>query len=320
MEQKLMIIAQNISQEYIRKIEQTAPGWTVLTGRKQEAWQDRLHEAEIIAGWKKMMEEYISEDSPALRWIQAWSAGVNSLPLRYFEEKGISISTASGVHAFPISETIFGLMLALTRKIYSYIRNQATKTWHHEHMNQEIHNKTIGIIGVGAIGKETAKIAKAFGMRVLGTRHSGKPEQFVDEMYTNKELHTILPQCDYVVITLPLTTETHHLFGSEEFKLMKTSSFLINIGRGEIVNEPELIQALNDGEIAGAGLDVFETEPLQAESPLWNMDNVIITPHTAGSTEFYDQRVLDQIFLPNLKSYISGTGLKVNVVDYRKGY
>lgn len=157
-------------------------------------------------------------------------------------------------------------------------------------------------------------------MKVLGVRHSGKPTDFVDEMYTTQQLPALLPQCDFVVITLPHTKETHHLFGTEQFKLMKPTAFFINIGRGEIVVEDELIQALQDGTIAGAGLDVFETEPLPKESPLWEMDNVIITPHTSGSTEHYDRRVVENILIPNLKNYLNGLTPSINLVDYAKGY
>jgi phosphoglycerate dehydrogenase-like enzyme len=211
-------------------------------------------------------------------------------------------------------------MLSLTRKIHTYVKNQQEKKWHHSGMKLEMHEKTVGIIGVGTIGKEVAKIAKAFGMKVLGVRHSGKQQEFVDEMYTTNQLDKILPNCDYVVVTLPLTKETHRLFGSKQFDLMKSSAFFINIGRGEIVVEGDLISALQMGKIAGAGLDVFEQEPLTVDSPLWEMENVIITPHTSGSTEHYNQRVIENILIPNLKNYISGTQLSVNLVDFSKGY
>src|SRR5690606_3587844 len=214
-----------------------------------------------------------------LRWLQSWSAGVNNMPLDEMEKSNILLTSANGVHAYPISETIFALMLGLTRKIHSYVRNQQEKKWHHSNMKLEIHEKTIGIVGVGHIGKETAKIAKAFGMTVLGVRHSGRDEEFVDEMYTTDQLSEVLPRCDYVVLTLPLTEETRHLFGADEFRRMKSSAFFINIGRGEIVVEEELIEALQSGEIAGAGLDVFTKEPLPEDSPLWDFENVIVTPH-----------------------------------------
>lgn len=187
-------------------------------------------------------------------------------------------------------------------------------------MNLEIHENTIGIIGVGTIGKETAKIAKAFGMKVLGLRHSGKAEEYVDEIYTSNQLDLLLPKCDYVVVTLPLTKETFHLFGAEQFKQMKTSAYFINIGRGEIVNEEDLVMALKDGEIAGAGLDVFEKEPLSVDSPLWGMENAIITPHTAGPTEHYNKRVVEDILIPNLKDYILGKALRLILLIFLRDF
>lgn len=314
-----MVITHNLDECLIQKIKETVPEWELVIGKDRTVWQNHLKDAEIIAGWKKEMEEFL-EENIHLRWLQSWSAGVDDLPLEKLAESKILLTSANGVHVFPISETIFALMLALTRKIHTYIRNQQSKTWHHSGLKLELHQKTVGIIGVGAIGKETAKIAKAFGMNVLGVRRSGKPEEFVDEMFTTDHLSQILPKCDYVAVTLPLTKDTRHLFGKEQFVLMKPSAFFINIGRGEVVNEAELIQALQDGQIAGAGLDVFETEPLDESSPLWDMENVIITPHTAGSTEHYNKRVIEDIFIPNLKSYLEGKTPTVNLVDYEKGY
>ncbi|MGG1572260.1 D-2-hydroxyacid dehydrogenase [Fictibacillus sp. NRS-1165] len=316
-----LLIAQNVDSSYVEKIQEVIPEWTIVTGRDKEIWQKEAPDAEVIAGWKKGMEEYTinKEDSP-LTWIQTWSAGVNSLPLEKLSSHNVHLTSANGVHAHPISETIFALMLGLTRKIHTYVRNQQSKTWDHSNLKLEIHGKTIGILGTGAIGKETAKIAKAFGMTVLGMRHSGKPEEYIDTMYSSSQLHDLLPQCDYVVVTLPLTKETHRLLGQKEFQLMKESAFFINIGRGDIVVEEDLVQALKSGEIAGAGLDVFETEPLGDNSPLWEMENVIITPHTAGSTQYYDQRVIEDILIPNLRHYVKGESPSINKVDYTKGY
>ena len=267
-----------------------------------------------------MKEIILNHGKGKLKWVQTWSAGVNALPLESLEEMKVQITTANGVHAYPISETIFALLLAFTRKIDTYVKQQQTKTWYHSHMKQEIHKKTIGIVGVGKIGKETAKIAKAFGMTVLGVRHSGKSEEFVDEMFTQEQLKEVLPKCDYVIVTLPLTSETKSMFGAKEFELMKSTAFFINIGRGPIVIQDELIHALHEGQIAGAGLDVFETEPLPQSSPLWEMDNVIITPHTSGNTEFYDTRLIEEIFIPNLLNYLSGEVPEINLLNYKKGY
>lgn len=320
MSQRKLIITQNISQELLDKVVKTVPTWEVIAGKDKDIWKDHLKEAEIIVGWKKEVEEYCITQNSKLKWVQSWSAGVNNLPLKEMGAKNIFLTTASGVHAFPISETIFALMLGLTRKIHTYVRNQLSKKWNHSNLSLELHGKNIGIIGVGAIGKETAKIAQAFGMKVIGVRNSGKPEEFFEEMYPSEQINSILPQCDYVIVTTPLTNETHHMFKQEQFQLMKNTAFFINIGRGEIVKEEDLIHALNTEQIAGAGLDVFEKEPLSAESPLWDFENVIITPHTSGSTEHYDTRVIEDIFIPNLKHYVQEETPLLNIVDYEKGY
>jgi phosphoglycerate dehydrogenase-like enzyme len=320
MQKRKIVITNTLHQDLINQIKEIIPDWTVITGKDRDIWQEHLQDAEIIAGWKKGIEKECLAPQSKLKWLQTWSAGVDSLPLEALESRNILVTSANGVHAYPISESIFALMLGLTRNIHTYVKNQQEKKWHHSGIKLEMHEKTIGIIGVGAIGKETAKIAKAFGMRVLGVRHSRRQQEYVDEMYTTDQLDMVLPNCDYVVVTLPLTNNTKHLFDSKKFDLMKPSSFFINIGRGEIVVENDLITALQNGSIAGAGLDVFEQEPLSLESPLWEMENVIITPHIAGSTEHYNQRVIENILLPNLKNYISGTLPQVNHVDFSKGY
>ncbi|PLS02175.1 D-2-hydroxyacid dehydrogenase [Neobacillus cucumis] len=320
MSKRKIVITQNLKPEYIEEIKNSAPEWDVIVSKEPAVWQEHAKDAEIIAGWKASLEDDCLGEGSKLKWLQTWSAGVDSLPLDKFNTKNTILTSANGVHAYPISETIFALMLGLTRKIHTYVKNQQTKTWHHGHISLEMHEKTVGIIGVGEIGKETAKIAKAFGMTVMGVRHSGKPAEFIDEMYTPDQLNQLLPKCDYVVVTLPLTKETHRLFGADQFKQMKPSSFFINIGRGEIVVEEELLAALQDGIIAGAGLDVFETEPLSTDSPLWEMDNVIITPHTSGATEYYNKRVIENIFIPNLKAYLAGKTPDINLVNYQKGY
>ncbi|MFJ7679564.1 D-2-hydroxyacid dehydrogenase [Peribacillus sp. NPDC097284] len=321
MNKRKIIISQDLNEQLLNQIKELIPEWNIIIGRNPAIWKNHIHEAEIIAGWKaEMKQPIIQGEGKNLKWVQTWSAGVNALPLDILEKDHVQITTANGVHAYPISETIFGLLLAFTRKIDTYVKQQQKKNWHHAHMKQEIHNKTIGIIGVGKIGKETAKIAKAFGMTVIGVRQSGRPEEFVDEMFKQDQLQDVLPKCDYVIVTLPLTSKTRNMFGTDEFNSMKSSAFFINVGRGPIVIETELIQALDAHQIAGAGLDVFETEPLPETSRLWEMDNVIMTPHTSGNTEFYDQRLIEEIFIPNLKNFLSGESPEINLLNYKKGY
>ena len=320
MQRQTLIVTHSINQTLVDQIKEIVPHWNVIASKDSSLWIDHLKNAEIIVGWKQEVANHCLKEGDSLRWIQSWSAGVNSLPLTELEARNITITSANGVHSFPISETIFALMLSLTRNIHKYVRNQSSKTWHHANIKLEIHNKTIGIIGVGAIGKETAKLAKAFGMKVLGVRHSGRSEVFVDEMYKQDHLNTVLPQCDYVVVTVPLTDHTNQMFGSEQFALMKPSAYFINIGRGETVKEKDLVKALQDQQIAGAGLDVFAAEPLPESRPLWDLENVIITPHTSGATEHYNERVIEDIFIPNLKQYLKGETPSINRVDFQKGY
>ncbi len=319
MKKSKLLITRQIEDNLVKQIQEVIPEWDIIITNEPDQWKFHAMDTDIILGWRKFFEDKM-DLLDELKWIQTWSAGVNSLPLKELEGKDIRITSANGVHSFPISETVFALMLSLTRNIHTYIKNQEKKKWDGADIKLEMHGKTVGVIGVGAIGKETAKIAKAFGMKVIGIRHSGKPENYVDEMYTTDKLNAVLPECDYVVITLPLTEDTHQLFKQEQFQLMKDSAFLINIGRGEIIKEDDLAAALSAGEISGAGLDVFEKEPLAESSPLWEMDNVIITPHTSGSTEHYDKRVVEDIFIPNLKKFIAGNELEINIVDYKKGY
>jgi phosphoglycerate dehydrogenase-like enzyme len=320
MSKRKMVVNLDLDEKYINEIKEVAPDWEIVSGKDTDELQEDVKDAQVILHWKKAIEQTVLEQNNDLKWVQTWSAGVNNLPLEQLSERNVSITSANGVHAYPISETIFALMLGLTRKIHTYVRQQQQKQWEHADLKLEIHEKTIGVLGVGAIGLETAKIAKAFGMKVLGVRHSGKSTDYVDEMYTPDQLSDVLPQCDVVVITLPLTDETTNLFGKEQFDQMKNSSLLINIGRGPIVKEDELVEALQSGKIAGAGLDVFATEPLPEDSPLWEMENVIVTPHTAGSTEHYTERVVRDVFIPNLKNYLEGEKPSKNLVDYEKGY
>ncbi|MGX4671017.1 D-2-hydroxyacid dehydrogenase [Cerasibacillus sp. JNUCC 74] len=320
MTKRTLVINLKLEESLVRTIKQFLPDWNIVAANDSVLLTDDLKQAEIILHWSQKIEPLVLEENKNLKWLQTWTAGIDSLPLPELQQKGIYVTSANGVHAYPISETIFGLILGLTRKIHTYVRQQLEKKWYHARLNQEIHHQTIGIIGVGAIGLETAKIAKAFGMQVLGVRHSGKATDYVDKMYKPDQLDVVLPQCDVVVITLPLTKETTYMFTKDQFKQMKDTAILINIGRGPIVKEDDLIQALRQHEIAGAGLDVFTTEPLPEDSPFWEMEQVIITPHTAGSTKHYDERVIKDIFLPNLKRYLQGEVPHVNLVDYEKGY
>ncbi|WP_079910929.1 D-2-hydroxyacid dehydrogenase [Paenibacillus sp. 32352] len=314
-----MVCVHSLTAEQEQRIRQAAPGWELIHSKEKEIWLPHLKEAEIVIDWRASCESECLRPDAKLRWVQNWGAGVDKLPLQELASRGIILTNASGVHAFPISETIFGMMLGFTRKLHLSIRNQLERKWKGAGTLGEIHGKTIGIIGVGAIGEETARIAKAFGMKVLGVRRSGGSSVYVDQMYDNSGLETVLRESDYVVVTLPLTDETKHRFGRAEFEQMKRTAMFINIGRGGTTDTEALVEALQNGIIAGAGLDVFEQEPLPESSPLWSLDNVIMTPHNSGSTDQYNERAFE-IFMHNLQQYIQGNEPAINRVDYDLQY
>ncbi|HZG56998.1 D-2-hydroxyacid dehydrogenase [Paenibacillus sp.] len=299
------------------RIREAAAGWNVAFG--EEATDDAVRDAEIVVGWRSGLERVVLSDDSKARWLQSWSAGMDHLEVDRYLERGIVLTSANGVHAYPISESIFALLLAFTRNLHVYIRNQAERKWDHGGLKLELHGRTLGIVGVGAIGEETARLGKAFGMRVLGMRRSGAPAPYVDEMYGPGGLREMLPACDYVVSLVPSTEETKHLFGAAEFEAMKPTAFFVNVSRGAAVDTEALLAALREGSIAGAGLDVFEEEPLPQDHPLWSMDNVIVTPHSAGSTEKYAERAVD-IFVRNLEFYLKGEPPAVNRLGPDKKY
>jgi len=278
-----------------------------------------LPEVEIAAGHTRPA---LLARMPNLRWYQQWGAGADWL-MRHPEiaARDFVITNASGVHAIQISEHILALLLAFARRLPQAMRAQLRGEWQREEREDifELAGKTMVLIGVGAIGERTARLAAALDVRVIGVRRDPAARTpGVERMIGPERLADVLPEADFVVLTIPLTHDTRHMIGERELRLMKSTAHIVNIGRGGTIDEAALIRALREGWIAGAGLDVFEKEPLPADSPLWGMENVIITAHYAGATPHYNERAL-AIFLDNLRRYKAGEPLR-NVVDKRLGY
>ena len=235
------------------------------------------------------------------------------------------MTTASGIHATPISEYVIGAMLAFAKGFPKAFRAQQERAWR-PFWPEEVEDKTVGVLGVGAIGARVVKLAKALDMRVLALRRSadrrltgdeaGLPG--VDEMLPPSDLPYLLAESDYVVVALPLTPESRGLIREPELRAMKSNAVIVNIGRGAIIDEAALIRALKEGWIAGAALDVFQQEPLSAESELWGLDNVILTPHISGGTPRYMERAVG-LFCDNLRHYLADDPLR-NIVDPARGY
>jgi phosphoglycerate dehydrogenase-like enzyme len=265
--------------------------------------------------------------APKLRWLQFPGAGVDSLATTGLlnVNSSVIVTTAAGIHAETISEYVFGSMLMFNWNWPQMVRLQdnhvwaRSATWYHLG-GRELAGQTLGIIGLGHIGRRIAQLAHAFGMRVLGMRRSlsGEQEPDVDQFFLPEQLHELLRLCDYVVISVPLTGETEKLIGEDELRIMRSNAYLVNIARGRVIDEQALIQALREGRIAGAGLDVAEEEPLPSESPLYSMPNVILTPHISGNSAHYDTR-LAALFADNLKRYRLGQKLQ-NQYEPSRGY
>lgn len=282
--------------------------------------QKKLGSYDVIAGTSPTVASILSEENiKNLKWIHLFSAGVEKVLTPEVIKSKIMVSNSSGIHAIPIAEHVLGMMLIFTRRFYNSFRMQQQKVWKKDPKVSEIRGKTALIVGLGNIGMEIARLTSCFKMNVLAIKQSpeNKPD-FVNSVYSAKELDKALPKADFVIISLPLTPRTKHLFNLEKFKLMKKSAILINIGRGGLVNEKELIEALEKKIIGGAGLDVTEEEPLPEKSRLWEIENVIITPHHSGWSEKYMDRAID-LFRINLKAYLNGKKLP-NQVDKKLGY
>jgi phosphoglycerate dehydrogenase-like enzyme len=274
-----------------------------------------LKEAEILYG--NISPKTFMSRAPKLKWIQTPLAGVDFFLKPEIINSPVILTNAR-IHGTQIRELVFNLMLMLARQSYQHFRYQQQKKWQ-PIMPSLLEKKTIGILGMGNIGQAVAKLSKAFGMRVVAMRaRAAIPNKYVDITYPPTGLREILAQADYLVIILPLTPETRNLIGETELRAMKPTAYLINVARGGIVDEAALIRALRENWIAGAGLDVFATEPLPADSELWDLPNIIISPHNAGTRPDYYELATKQ-FCKNLKLYLSGKEL-INVVDKQKGY
>ncbi len=282
-----------------------------------------LSEAEVLLT-TPIVPPDLPELAPRLRWLQLTSAGVDRLLDGPVLRSGITVTTASGIHAIPIGEYVLGAMLALAKGFPQAMAAQRERAWR-PYLPEELHGKTVGIVGLGAIGREVARLARAFGMRVLACRRSCRQPQErppeapeVDLLLPAADLPRLLAEADYVVLAVPLTPETRGLIGRDELAAMKQGARLVNVARGAVVDEEALVEALRSGHLAGAVLDVFQHEPLPADSELWDLPGVLLTPHVSGGTPRYMERAIE-LFCDNLRRYLTGQPLR-NVVDPQRGY
>lgn len=284
----------------------------------EEALADK-DEIEIIINSRFIKPEIIKEFTN-LKWIYSYSAGVDTYPLSTLEEMGVVLTNTSGVHAKNIAEQVLGAMILFSRNFLDAMANQRKKVWDQEIVTKELYKQRLLIVGAGSIGKEIGRKAKAFDMEVVGIRSRKVDEKLenFDEVYSIADLDTELAKADYVVAVMPSTEQTRGLFDKSKFEQMSEDAIFINVGRGDLIVEDDLYEALANKTIKGAYLDVFPVEPLPEESKLWDLDNLVITPHNAGPTPHYFDRAME-IFAENLKRSRQGQDL-INVIDYQKSY
>jgi phosphoglycerate dehydrogenase-like enzyme len=302
-----------LTEDHIKKIEGLSPDIQVLI---EEDVQRVIADVDILVAGKFNAE--ILHKAANLKWVHALAAGVDRLLFPEFIDSDIILTNSSGVHPIPISEHVLGMMLMFARGLHAAMKSQYQKKWERP-TPVELYGKTLGIIGFGSIGERIGQLGKCCGMQVIGLkRNVDYPTTNAHRLLPPENLDALLERSDFVVCALPLTPQTTHYFTLKELKKMKDTAYLINISRGKTIEEEDLIEALQSGIIKGAGLDVFEEEPLPADSPLWDMDNVIITPHYAGSTPEYFNRAIS-IFCENVQRYLQGESL-LNRVDKKRGY
>jgi len=284
---------------------------------------EELPDTDIFVGYSLRAEQL--KNAKKLKWIHSTAAGVAQLMYPELRDSGILVTNPSGIFSVPMAEHTMGLLLALARNFPDSVRGQDRQRWAQQeiwdqpqHLT-ELNGKVLLIVGYGSIGREVAKRAKAFEMKVWGVTRSGGGERaHVEKIFPATQLHAALPDADYVLICAPETAETKQLMGAAEIASMKRGARLINIGRGSLLDEQALVQALRRGTLGGAALDVAEKEPLPAESPLWKAPSLFITPHTSGvSDRLWDRQAA--ILLALLERWFAGREL-FNQVDFSRGY
>lgn len=312
--QKIKAVSERI------QIDQVSP-WVVAEKKGDFAKKEKLtlllREAEVIYGWIHHFPKNLPERTSRLKWIQTMSAGVDRLPGEILKSY-VRIATVRGLHRTPMGEVVLEMMLMFVKDAPSCLLMKQAREWRRVRPKL-LKGQTVGVLGLGAIGGEIARLCKAFGMKVIGVRRSGGPSlPDVDRVYSRERLPELLAESDFVVLALPLTKETKGMIGEKELRGMKPSAYLINVARGAIVDEGALLRALEEKWIAGAGLDVFIQEPLPPESKFYELPNVIFSPHISGDMPDYELRATE-VFCENLRRYLAGEPF-LHEVDKEKEY
>jgi phosphoglycerate dehydrogenase-like enzyme len=309
---------------FVDRLQRDFPDLKITHLSNYDCIEQEIADAEIVVAWSIRPEQFNAAKN--LRWIHSPAAAVHQLMFPELINSDVILTNAREVHGPVVAEHVIALIFALAKKIPEAVRLQEQRVWGQETIwrshprPREIAGATLGLVGLGSIGREVAKRAAALGMRVIAVRENPTKEvpEGVKQVYASAHLQMVLEQSDYVVLAVPITASTQKLMNAERLSQMKPGACLINVGRGPLIDEAALAAALRNHQIGGAALDVFEQEPLPADSPLWDLENLLITPHTAGLTEkLWDRHY--QLFTENLRRYLAGRPL-LAVVEKHRGY
>jgi glyoxylate/hydroxypyruvate reductase A len=335
-----LLIASYLESELVERIRQVDPRLQVVyepdllaapeypadhygvparTLEQEERWRRLLGQADILFDFDFSHRQDLPDLAPQLRWVQASSAGIGQFVKRYrYDERlpNTIFTTASGIHARPLAEFCIMALLMHYKKLLPTLRNQERHIWE-RYAAADLEGRVMGIVGLGHIGTMVAQMACAMGMTVIGT-NAVPPAPCVERYYLPERLHEMLPQVEVLVLSVPHTPQTEKMIGKSELALLKEGAYLINIARGAVVEETALIEALRSKHLSGAALDVFAEEPLPPSSPFWDMENVLVSPHSASTSERENQRLTD-LFCDNLRRFLDGQPLR-NVLNSQLYY
>lgn len=299
-----MNFPEHVRREYVRGLAAAFPDLDVVEADHHSRVDPHIAEADILVTFGAHMSDAVLEKAARLRWIQALGTGVDGIVDRPALRPGVLVTSLHGLQSDSVAESVIGSMLALARNLPRSLRNQAAGRWERFEVDL-ISGKVAGILGVGAIAEDLAPRLAALGMRVVGITETPRDLRGFAEMRPRRELVQAVADLDYLVLLLAYVPETKGIVGAPVIAAMKPTSFLINVGRGGIVDEQALIDALRGGSIAGAALDVFAEEPLPSEHPFWGMENVIVTPHIAGFRRGYVHVALP-VVVDNIRHFLAG--------------
>jgi phosphoglycerate dehydrogenase-like enzyme len=341
-----VVVTSYLEEEYIRRIREVDGRLRVLyseelvppprwpgdhagpeewerTPENEEAFLSMLSEAEILYDFPRGHVNTLAEAAPGLQWVQGSMAGAGEVAQQAgLQDTDVVVTTASGIYSGPLAEFVLMAMLQHAKELDHLRSDKAGRIWRQGAVGT-LENKTLCVVGMGSIGRAIAGRAQPFGMRVVGVKRTVREDdeawEYADELYPTAELRTALGEADYVAVTLPGTPETRRLIDAEAMAATRQGAYFVNVGRGSVVDEAALVDALRSGHLSGAALDVFEVEPLPEESPLWELDNVIVSAHTTDVVPDLINASQTELFCENLRRYLAGEEL-INVLDKRLLY